>query len=361
VKTIEAAELKSIAKLGRESNVVRSNQELFLATFQKRMGEVLAKHAHYKPFGYSFKQHGKTPPGETGRVLNLALSDLHFGTWLDPREVPYRYGYVEEARRLASVIKRTCEFKRDYRDETDLVVWLGGDLIAGLIHDIPAHLALAEQVADAMWLLRQALIILAGEFRKVTVYCSSGNHDRNVTRHRERASSQKWDSYSTHIYFGLKLALAHLPNVTVNIPRTAYIEHHPFPHQRVYLTHGDTNLNPGNPGKSINVSSLETQMLRINDGETSRDLKPFGLFVVGHVHIGSLTHVATGDLITNGCLIPPDPYAISVGYTSTKNGQYLWESTKTRLVGDSRFLEVDRNTDKDADLDKLITPWDGNF
>jgi hypothetical protein len=361
IGSIEKAELKSFAKLGRVANEVLANQDLFLKRFEERFQQMLDKHATFKPFGYAFKQRGKVSPRQTNRVLNLALSDLHFGTWLDPREVPYRYGFEQEARRLASVIKRTCEFKRDYRAETELVVWLGGDLIAGIIHDVQAHLSLAEQVGDAVWLLRQAINILAGEFKKVTVFCSTGNHDRNTARHQDRATAGKWDSFATHIYIALKAASAHLPNVQVIIPRTPHVEHEPFGDQRIYLTHGDTCINAGNPGKSINIHLLESQMLRVNGGEVARGKKPYGLFVVGHVHTGSLTHLAPGTLITNGCLIPPDPFAVSVGYTAVKNGQQMWETTRQRLVGDSRFLEVDETVDQDASLDALIVPWDGNF
>lgn len=355
---VEAAELKSIAALGRTATATLANQELFLTTLEKRLTKVFKENTTYKPFGYSLM---KKKPSPTGRVLSLILSDLHFGTWLDPREVPYKYTTVEEARRLASIIKRTCDFKRDYRDETELVVWLGGDLIKGLIHDVSAGLSLAEQVADAVWLLRNALILLAGEFKKVTVYCTSGNHDRNVTRHHQRATTGKWDSFATHIYIGVKAGTMHLPNVTVHIPRTPHIEYSPFGEQRIYATHGDTCLDAGNPGKSINTTHLENQMLRINQGEAARGLKPYGLFIVGHVHTGSLSHPATGDMLTNGCLIPPDPFSVSIGYTSTKNGQYLLESTPHRLVGDSRFLEVDQSIDKDASLDSLIQPWPGEF
>lgn len=358
---VEAAELKSIAALGRTATATLANQELFLTTLEKRLTKVFKEHATFKPFGYAAKKYLHTKKDHNARVLSLILSDLHFGTWLDPREVPYRYTTVEEARRLASIIKRTCDFKRDYRDETELVVWLGGDLIKGLIHDVSAGLSLAEQVADAVWLLRQAIVILASEFKKVTVYCTSGNHDRNVTRHAQRATTGKWDSFATHIYIGVKAGTMFLPNVKVHIPRTPYIEYAPFEGQRVYATHGDTCLDAGNPGKSINTTHLENQMLRINQGESARGLKPFGLFIVGHVHTGSLSHPATGDMLTNGCLIPPDPYSVSIGYTSTKNGQYLLESTPHRIVGDSRFLEVTQETDKDESLDALIQPWPGEF
>lgn len=355
---VEREEMKSISKINRTNIISATNNEIFLNTLTKRLTQALKENAHYKPFGYALKS---KPDTKFKRILNLALSDLHLGTGLDPREVPYRYGFTEEARRLASIVKRTCDFKTDYRDDTDLVVWLGGDIIKGIIHDMISGLTLAEQVADAIWILRQAIIIFSGEFKKVTIFCSSGNHDRNTTRHKERATSGKWDSFATHIYFGLKASTLHLSNVQVIIPRTTHVEYEPFKDQRVYLTHGDNNLNAGNPGKSINIARIETQMLRLNNGEVQRGAKPYGLFVIAHVHTGSLTRLSTGDLLTNGCLIPPDPYAISIGYNSTKNGQYLWESTPKYLVGDSRFLEVNKMTDKDSSFDKLIIPWNGEF
>jgi hypothetical protein len=353
----EKVELRGMAKVTRNANNILATQELFERRIEDLMVRVLDKHAIFKPFGYSVKASKEEP----GRVVNLALSDLHFGADLDGREVPHVYGSKEEARRLASVILRVCEFKTDYRKESRLVVWLGGDIIQGKIHDPQASLALAEQFADAVWLLRQALVILAGKYPSVEVLCSTGNHDRNTARHQDRATSSKWDSFATQIYVALKAGVSHIKNISVCIPRTPHVEYHPFGHQRVYATHGDTCINPGNPGKSINIRLLETQMATRNNGEVAAGQKPYGLFVVGHVHTGSLTHLASADLITNGCLIPPDPYGDSIGYSNMKNGQYLWESTMSRLVGDSRFLDVDQTTDKDADLDKLVVPWNGEF
>ncbi len=355
--TVERAELRGLAKVGRNAQNILATQELF----EKRLEELftrMSKTATAAPFGYSVKKY----KGDFDRVVSLFLSDLHFGSKLDAREVRFPYGRKEESRRLASIIHRAAfEFKLDHRDATRLVVWLGGDIIAGIIHDPQAHDPLADQVADAVWLLRQALIVLAGKFKSVEVHCSTGNHDRNVARHQDRAASSKWDSFATHIYIGLKAATLHVPNLKVYIPRTPHIEYHPFPHQRVYLTHGDTCINPGNPGNAIPISRLETQMAKRNNAEVADGHKPFGLFVVGHVHTGSITHLASATLLTNPCLIPPDPYSYSVGYSATKNGQYLIETTDTRLVGDSRMLDVDESVDKDAALDKLIVPWNGDF
>jgi hypothetical protein len=353
---LERTELRGTAREQRLATAVVADQALFLRAFEKRLTEVLAKNGKVRPFGYSVK---KSKEREE-RVVNLLLSDLHFGSWLDPREVPYKYGYVEESRRLASVVKRTIEFKVDYRPVTKLKVWFGGDIIKGLIHDMQTGVSLAEQQADAMYLLDQALTVLAGSYPSVEVFCSSGNHDRNVARHHDRATAGKFDSYATTVYNAVKLSMRHLPNVTMHIPRTAWCEVTNFG-RKLYLTHGDTNLNPGNPGNSIDVRKLENQMNRINAGEAENGRKPFEAFAVGHVHVGSQSQLGPGILLTNGALIPPDPYATSLNYIAVRSGQTLFESTPHRLVGDYRFLEVDKVTDRDASLDKVIAPWSGNF
>jgi hypothetical protein len=353
---LEKTELRGEAYLARKATAVVADQALFLKAFEQKLTDVFTRVGKLRPFGYSVK---KSKEREE-RVVNLLLSDLHFGSWLDEREVPYRYGYTEEARRLASVVKRTCDFKTDYRPVTTLKVWLGGDIIKGLIHDMQSGASLAEQQADAIHLLYQALTILAGSFPRVEVWCSSGNHDRNVARHHDRATAGKVDSYATTVYVALKTGMKHLPNVRVNIPRTAWCEVTNFG-RKLYLTHGDTNLNPGNPGNSIDVRKLENQMNRINAGEAESDRKPFEAFAVGHVHVGSQSQLGPGILLTNGALIPPDPYATSLNYIAVRSGQTLFESTPHRLVGDYRFLEVDKTTDKDSALDKFIVPWDGNF
>ena len=63
--------------------------------------------------------------------------------------------------------------------------------------------------------------------------------------------------------------------------------------------------------------------------------------------------------MSNGCLIPPDPFAVSIGITENTCGQWLFESVKGHIVGDSRFVTVDEHTDRDRKLDRVITPFRG--
>lgn len=292
------------------------------------------------------------------RILNLLLSDLHFGAMLDAQEVPIQYGHVEEARRIAAVARQAADYKRQYRDHTVLHVNLLGDIIQGQLHDARDGAPLAEQMSAAIYLLSQTIGFLASQFPKVVVYCTPGNHGRNMLRHRERATNQKWDSLENVIYFSLKTVMADVDNVEFVIPYTPYFVSECFG-SRGFFTHGDTVIKPGYPGKTINIENIRKQVNEWNVAAMQKGEK-YDLFAVGHVHVGSCTEIPSGPtLITNGCLIPTDAYALSIGAPGVKCGQYLWESVKGHIVGDVRFLNVNEDTDKDASLDRIIKPYQG--
>lgn len=297
--------------------------------------------------------------GKTQRILNVVLSDTHYGARLDAREVGRSYGPVEEARRTAAIVRQVAHYKRQYREDTELFVHLLGDIIQGSLHDPRDGAPLAEQIATTVRVLVQAIAFLSREFPKgVTVFCATGNHGRNKARHPERAVHQKWDSMETIIYVALKEALAQYTNVKFVIPLTPHYTWQAFD-QRGFATHGDTVLNPGYPNKAIQVETVTKQINTIN-AQAGKTGQEYGLFVVGHVHTGSQTYLAGGSvLLTNGCLIPPDSYAISIGIFETACGQWIWESVPGHIVGDSRFVVVNEDTDNDESLDEIIKPFSG--
>jgi hypothetical protein len=167
----------------------------------------------------------------------------------------------------------------------------------------------------------------------------------------------KYDGFATDIYYALKTRLEVVPNIEFHIPRTPWCDV-PIFDEHIYVTHGDTNFNPGNPGSSINVRSLEQQANRINAGEIQRNCRPFKLFVTGHVHVGSKVGIAGGyEVITNPALCPKDPYGIAVSGSGQASGQTMWESVRGNTVGDYRIIWVDIQTDRDASLDHIIQPF----
>lgn len=293
---------------------------------------------------------------KVSRILNLVFSDVHIGADLKVEETGNaNYGPVEESRRVAAIVREVINYKPQYRETTELEVMLLGDLLQGQLHDPRDGAPLAEQICRVIHVFAQALQQLAANFPKVRVHCATGNHGRNTARHHNRAVNQKWDSYETVIYYALKAALQNQKNVEFFIPKTPYGYYEVFG-QKILYTHGDTVLNPGYPNKSINIKGLEAQLNTINASLT--DTKEVKVAVVGHVHTASQTYLSNGStMITNGALIEPDQYAVSIGIIETQTGQFLFESFPGFAVGDTRFVRVGKEADKDSALDRIITPW----
>lgn len=298
------------------------------------------------------------PPKKTEiqRVHTLMLSDLHFGAELNGDETGTSdFKSLEESRRFAAVIKEAGSYKEQHRKNTRLVVALLGDVIENAMHDPRTGVTIAEQVCRAIHYLSQGIAYLAAKYPEVTVECASGNHDRNTSRHKTRAVHQKFDSLGTIVYYALKTALQDVPNVKFNIPKSPLAYYEVFGRKIAY-THGDTVIKPGNPYKSINVGSLDNQINKIN--AALPDNQEYAAILYGHTHIAHTVHLSNGTvLIGNGGLPPSDHFGVSLGSYETNNGQWIFESVPGYPVGDMRLIKVDRDTDKNTDLDKVIKPW----
>ena len=281
------------------------------------------------------------------RMLNLLLSDLHLGSDLTQAEHLRAYGPREEAAALWSVIKNVCEYKIEHRAETELAVNVLGDIIENELHGPAGSAPLHIQVCRAIYLLTQAIGLLAKSFPKVRVHFAVGNHGRDASIHPKRATHQKFNAIETGIYYAVKTSCRSLGNVTFEQPLTPWVDYHAQGH-RIYATHGDTNLTPGNPGSSIATRSLQNQTNQIN--AALKDREEYRVFAVGHVHQAMVTQLPNGAyLITNGALVPPGGFAQSLNIMEAPQTQVIWETTQAHPVGDFRFITVDQNI-KDSQI-----------
>jgi len=336
----------------RSFSLLAARDELFFNQLSTFTTSLFQKNP-IKPTGYTKKKSNKA----VKREVNLLISDLHIRANLDGRELPLQYGWQEEARRLAKVILETAEYKTQYRDVTHLNVNIMGDVIQGILdHDPRDGAPLAEQCGAAMHLLTQAVAYLAARFPQVHVRCVPGNHGRNVARHKARAMHQKWDAFETTIYCGVKNGVAHLPNVTFDIPYTPYYIYNSLSHP-IFITHGDTIIDVGNPGTMINAKGIDQKVNQINATRAKGQMVE--AVAVGHVHVASRLRLPSGVVVfTNGALVPPDGFMVNgVGRLESVCSQTLWETTEQYVAGDYRELTVDVTTDADATLDKVITPF----
>jgi hypothetical protein len=334
----------------RRASTAMVRDEIFLDHFKDLLKEIFPKGpVQAKKHRPNAKRRSTTKK----RIANGAFSDLHFHSMLDPRELPLQYGPVEEARRLSLIVSELCEYKPQYRDDTELFMHWFGDIIQGMLHDPRDAATMTEQFGAAVHLLTQTVVQAASAFDKVTVRCVPGNHGRNKQRHPDRATTQKWDSFENMIYLAVKYAVATLPNVEIIIPYTPYYTYEAFD-KIGFVTHGDTVLDVGFPSSTIDIKKIRNQVNEWNAGDVNHDL-----FLVGHVHCGAMVHLPSGPVfMSNGPLIPPDGYAISRGMANTNCGQWLWESVEGHIVGDARYISVNESTDKDESL-KIIKPFYG--
>ena len=277
------------------------------------------------------------------RTLNLNLSDTHWGSELTVSEHLKAYGPDEEAAALWSVVKNVCEYKLEYRGQTELVVNVLGDMIENELHGTAGAAPLHLQVCRAIYLLTQTVGLFAASFPRVRVNFSPGNHGRDIALHPGRAVHQKYNGLETTIYYAVKTGCRGLKNVSFNQPMTPWLDYHAQGH-RIYATHGDTNLNPGNPGHNIAVKRLENETNRIN--ASLKDQEEYKVFAVGHVHQAMVTQLTNGAyLITNGALVPPGSFAQTLNIMEAPQTQVLWESTANYPVGDFRFITAQSSSE----------------
>lgn len=344
-------ELKDIRKQYRGIEKQIGNSELFLQRIANAVSKIpVVKAGKYKPLPK--KKRKKSEP----RTVNLVLSDLHFGSDLDKEEVGVQWGTKEEARSFAKVVRNVCSYKMQYRSQTKLAVFLLGDIIENELHGRTSADLLHIQTCRAIHLLTQAVARFSESFPEVEIYFAVGNHGRDTALHKNRATHHKFNALETTIYYAVKTASRGLKNVKFFQPKTPYIMMESQGH-KVYATHGDTHLNPGNPGRQINTSSLEGQINRINS--SLKDHEEFKVFVCGHVHMPTILQLANGaHLIVNGALVPPNAFAQSLNIMESRQTQVMWESTPERAVGDTRIIDVTNDPDT-PDLDAIIQPFPG--
>lgn len=350
VAAVQREEIKERAKIHRSQSLAVARDQLFLRQLEEVAGRAFAGKVYPSPF--SLKRHRN----KTERYLNVINSDLHFRALLDGRESKYQYGPHEEARRLAYVAKTVANYKLDHRDETTLNLYWLGDIIENQLHDMRTGAPLAEQTCAAIYLLTQYVSFLAQHFKRINVYCVTGNHGRNKARHVGRATNQKWDSVETVIYYSVKMACAGLKNVKFHIPRTPYVTVEMFG-MKGYFTHGDTHINVGNPGKTVNVRGVEELSNRLN--ASLPDTDEYRVIGAGHAHAATLSFMNNGTaLLVNGSLVPAGDYAESIGIPETaKNYQLMWETVPGHMVGDFRIISFGEDVDADEELESIIRPF----
>lgn len=333
-------------RLARSISLAEAHELLALRRFKQAASEYLS--GKITPTGYARKK----PGGPSKRSVVLLLSDLHLGSDLSSMDEPLPFRAVEEARRLEFVLRQALDFKPQYRNVSELVLLINGDIIEGFLeHDLRSGAPLTEQKVIFWRYFREFIGYCAQQYPSVRVVCQPGNHGRDKVRHPGRATARKWDGHEWEMYYALSQMASNLVNVTwqLDFRAVSIIDLHG---STLGLTHGDTEVKLADPDTKAkeNAAALD----RIN---TTRVYGvEFDAWAFGHFHKPRY-QPRTPRVVYNGALVPPNGYARGAGYIGEDCGQFLWEAVEGHPVGDLRFIKVGPAQDTDEKLGTLIKPF----
>jgi len=337
-------------RIARSVSLSLAHELLGIRMFKKAADQWLS--GRIAPAGYAARPR-PARVDQLDRTLVVGLSDLHLGARLSEIDNPVGFRRTEESRRLAYICTQALDYKPQYRSRTRCKLLLNGDLIQGmLLHDMRDGAPLVEQEAIFWHLLGQFVARLADAFPLVDVHCSPGNHGRDKLRHPGRATSSKWDGHEWEMMYALSRMASGLKNVTFDLPFRAVTLVDLYG-KTLAVTHGDTEVPLGNPTTQHDRNVAQLQKIAAT---RSLGCEPDAWFV-GHFHSAALMP-GRPTVVYNGMLVPPDGHARTMGYIDKPTGQWIWESVRGHVVGDSRFVRVGPEQDADETLDRVLEPAD---
>lgn len=345
-----------VAKLEKQAG----DREYFIKRLEYALGEALKRN----PITVSPSKKFVSPkPNKTERYNVVSLSDNHFGSFVDPLEVENNsFDWNIAARRFGKLAEEVAHYKHDHRDECGgLVVNVAGDQIEGRIHLDDKYIDLiSDQIIGTGRYLIDFADYQLNYYSKVIFQVSPGNHDRVVDagKGKNRASSQKYDSYLTVIMENVRQAFRHEPRVVVNQPKTPYTLYRLFDHNYLVF-HGDTAPSVGNPSKALDIKSISAQLDNFNAAR--KDSERASVAFTGHVHFGTYALLDNGvELFVNPSMVGPNTYAQSNGCYYSNPGQWLVEIVRDYPVGDMRLCRL-KNADDKPEYEKIVKPYEYEY
>jgi hypothetical protein len=263
-----------------------------------------------------------------GTAVVLA-SDWHVEENVRPESVAGRNTYnlkIAEARagRFFSGIEWLLGFGRQEFTLRDVILWLGGDLITGYIHEELAEdnsLSPVEAVLFVKRVLTEGIhrLLQDPKLETLTIPCSFGNHGRTTPKRRIKTGAK--NSFEWLLYNVLQQDFANEKRVRFVVDQSAhqYVEAYDF---NLHFHHGDeVKYGGGIGGLTIPLNKRVFKWDNVRRADYHH---------VGHFH--QLTDL--GHTLVNGSLIGYSEYALSIGadYEPPQQGMYVLDSKRGKCM-----------------------------
>ena len=281
------------------------------------------------------------------------LSDLHVEETVEPDDSTFHNAYSLEIadlriNRFFDGMKWMIEYKRPVFQIRDVVLWLGGDLKTGHIHEENIETTELAPIETLLWLKPRLIahiksLLLDDKIDTLYIVCSYGNHGRNSKkpmRARGAAHSYEWLLYKI------------IESEFADEPRVRFITN-PKGHQYLgvydWMTHwhhGDETRFQGGVGGIM--IPLNKAIARWNE------VKYAHLHNIGHYH----QYLQTRYLTANGSGIGYNDYAMSIGATPEPAQQacYIIDSKRCKTEKSPLWLE-DRSGENALRIARGWMPW----
>lgn len=252
----------------------------------------------------------KAKKDEGADVPCLLLSDWHWGEVVDPQQVNgvNEYNIAVAQKRARRVVERAIELctrhQQGNKSLAGIVVFLGGDMISGNIHDelretneIPVMPVMLDLFGVLIWALKR----LAEHFGRVFVAGVSGNHGRNTVA--PRFKDRNYTNFDWLLYCFLETHFADDKRLQFYIPpgADALVT---VAGRRFLLTHGDNLGVRGGDGIIGSIGPIIRGDVKIRTSQ-HEIAQPYDTLVMGHWH----QYMPLDRVIVNGSLKGWDEYS----------------------------------------------------
>jgi len=268
--------------------------------------------------------------GKDEAIVVACLTDVHIGEEVLPEQVQGLNEYnMDIARRRVdeffSKIVRLTEKERQDVHISELILFMGGDIIDGALHlDTIMSNEVTEpmkQAVSAQSWIESGLLHLEPHFDKITIVCKDGNHGR-VT-HRLHASSRQGNSLEWYMFHNLAARLPQFNWVNDLALHTYITLYKGHPGERTLrFHHGDTISFGGvnGPYTYLNRRAMQWNKANVAKGSPVID-------VIGHLH---MYRVNPAGWVLNGSVVGYNSFATKIGAEFERPCQALFLIDKDR-------------------------------
>lgn len=331
--------LNPVERTERADRIKEAQKEI--ASLVQQLKEAKTRQAYLD----HFPAHGEPAeifPREKGGIREMTAvalaSDWHVEETVDPESVSGRNEYNLEIaetrmRRYFEAVLWNLEHHRASKEVAirDMVLWLGGDLMSGYIHEElaetnelapgPTIVWLVPRLRDLIWHL-----LSHGGLEQLVIVCSHGNHGRTtVKRH---VSNGYANSFEWIMYRWLQEEFRNEPRVkfVVTASNHQYTEVYG---KTLHFHHGDSlSYQKGVGGIGIPLLKAVPQWDQVRPAEVHH---------IGHFH----QRRDFGRAVVNGSLIGYNAYAMEIGasYEPPQQTMYFFDSRRGKCLDTPLWVE----------------------